>query len=156
MALEAELTGLPCAEVFTSCGKTSPHELREEEFPFLHTLCVCAREAVRSGQPEANVRQLKAAALALRAIILTSLRKPMPATERLLRETAGAEFFKAMEGMRPEGVVAEFGASIIQEAGACQVGRGELAGFVARGIEYVYPLLMWVAVVGVGSEPEEL
>ena len=138
MSIEAELSNLTLADVLHTCEHASPRSIREEEFPFLLTLCNCVREADRCNRPETERRWLKAAAVALRAIILTARRLPLPATERFLRETAAAEF----------------GASILQEARACRAGG--LAGFVAGGLEYVYPLLMWVAVVRGGDNSEGL
>ena len=100
MSIEAELSNLTLADVLHTCEHASPRSIREEEFPFLLTLCNCVREADRCNRPETERRWLKAAAVALRAIILTARRLPLPATERFLRETAGGEFFKAMDGMR--------------------------------------------------------
>lgn len=154
MSIESELTNLTFADVLNTCGLASPCEIREEEFPFLMVLCGAAREAGRCGRSETEIRWLRAAAVALRAIILTARRKSLPETERFLRETAGGEFFNAMDGMRPMGAAAEFSPSIIQEARACR--DGNLAGFLASGIEIVYPLLMWVAVVRGGDNLEDL
>jgi len=154
MSLEAELTNLALADVLATYRTSSPREIREAEFPFLLLLCSSAREAVRCGLPEKELRWVKSAALALRAIIMTARRFRLTETERFLRETPGGEFFKAMDGLQAKGAISEFRVPIVEEAQACEAGHGEFAARLGKGIGFVYPLLMWVAVVGAGQDGE--
>ena len=160
MSLEAELTNLTLTDVLNAGGLDALYAIREEDYPFLKVLAHGAREAIRGGRLVTEIQGLQTAAEALRAIILAARTKPLPETERFLRETAGEEFFKAICGMRSRRAITEFSPPIVQEARDCQAGNGgdvpdELAGFVVRGLENVYPLLMWVAVVRAGDNLED-
>ena len=171
MSLESELDSLTLADVLNAGGVAELYAIRPGECPLLDEL---NREALNEQERrllglESGRYGLLTAAVAVRALLLTARQKPLPETERFLRQVSQPELDRAIRGlMRPSPPgrceinlekLREFSPPIVGEAMRKTSEFGDAPDdrldAVTRGIYQVCPVLRYAAALRAGRPSEE-
>ena len=171
MSIEAELSNLTLADVLNAGGVTELYAIPPGECPLLDEL---NREALNEQERrilglEIGRYGLLTAAVAVRALFLTARQKPLPETERFLREVSHEDFDEAACGLKlpsPPGVCdINFGKEdqisppIVWEANRnIPESRGapdDRLDAVTRGLALVCPVLRYAAALRANRVEED-